>query len=78
MVSGVTLLRLTSRSVGIPIQDQELMPQGRILEEQMAPWLQDGGSEAKQENQPAKHASEDPRSPPEAEQFRPDGIIAIN
>ena len=37
MVSGVTLLRLTSRSVGIPIQDQELMPQGRILEEQMAP-----------------------------------------
>jgi hypothetical protein len=32
-----TIDRVPSRSVGIPAQDQELMPQCRILEEQMAP-----------------------------------------
>jgi hypothetical protein len=34
---GGVALAFAAMSVGIPVQDQELMPQCRILEEQMTP-----------------------------------------
>ena len=48
-----TIERVPARSLGPAAQDQELVPQGHILEQQMASRLQQGDSKAKPQTQSA-------------------------
>ncbi len=50
-----TIRRFPSRSLGVPAQDQELVPQRRVLQDQIPAGLEVGDGQTKRKTQPATH-----------------------